>query len=247
MEQEQLNRQEDEIDLGALFYALLGRIWLIIMLALLGGAIMFVYSSNFVTPLYQSTASVFVLNRTNEENITSSDITTSTALAKDFANLATSHLVVEHVISDLNLSESYTYSKLSSNVSVSIDNDSRMLRVMVTDPDPEMAKKLADAFVAVLSDVVAERINMNLEKIDEGTLPTDPSSPNITKRTIIGCLVGALLAVAIVTIRFLLDDTIKTDKDVEKYLNLTVLAVVPQEDFAESDEKKKRKKGKERR
>lgn len=246
MEQEQINKQETEIDLGALLYALWKHIGLIIITTLLCGAIMFVYNKSFVTPLYQSTASVFVLNRTNEESITSSDISSSTALTKDFADLTTSHLVVDRVISDLGL-ENYSYSRLRSNINVSIEDNSRMLRVTVSDPDPEMAKKLVDAVVDVLVDAVADRVNMNINKIDEGTLPEAPSSPNITKRTILGCAIGAVIAIAIIVITFLLDDTLKTDVDVEKYLQLTVLASIPLEsstgEYSSKKKKASRKRG----
>lgn len=240
MELEQRNQQESEIDLGALLYALWKHIGLIVITTLLCGAIMFVYNKSFVTPLYQSTASVFVLNRTNDESITSSDISSSTALTKDFADLATSHLVVDRVISDLELEQDYTYSRLRSNITVSIADNSRMLRVMVTDADPEMAKKLTDAVVDVLVDVVADRVNMNINKIDEGTLPESPSSPNIMKRTLLGCALGAVIAIAVIVITFLMDDTLKNEMDIEKHLQLTVLASIPMESGGEGPSKKKR-------
>ncbi|MDO4316711.1 MAG: Wzz/FepE/Etk N-terminal domain-containing protein [Lachnospiraceae bacterium] len=240
MEQEQMNQQESEIDLGALLYALWKHIGLIVITTLLCGAIMFVYNKSFVTPLYQSTASVFVLNRTSENSITSSDISSSTALTKDFADLATSHLVVDRVIADLELEQDYTYSRLRSNITVSIADNSRMLRVMVTDADPEMTKKLTDAVVDVLVDVVADRVKMDINKIDEGTLPESPSSPNIMKRTLLGCAFGAFIAIAVIVITFLMDDTLKNETDIEKHLQLTVLASIPMESGSEGPSKKKR-------
>ena len=58
--------------------------------------------------------------------------------------------------------------------------------------------------------------------------PTIPSSLSLVKNTAIGALL-ALLAIAVIVIRHLMDDTIKTEEDVKKYLELNVLAAVPLE------------------
>ena len=46
-------------------------------------------------------------------------------------------------------------------------------------------------------------------------------------KTAIGALIGALLVAAIVIIRHLMDDTIKDEDDVQKYLQLHTLASFP--------------------
>lgn len=230
MDQEKNNQEELEIDVRALLYALWKHIGLIIISTILCGAIVFVYSKSFITPKYISTSSLFVLNRNNENAISSSDITSSTALTNDFAELATSHLVVDGVIAQLGLEEQYSYSMLRSEISVMIKDNTRVLKISVSDTDPEMAKILVDSVSDALIKAISEKVKMDVNKIDSGVVPTRPSSPNVTKYTLLGCLLGAFIAIAVTVITFLMDDTIKTEADVERYLHVTVLASIPLED-----------------
>ena len=77
--------------------------------------------------------------------------------------------------------------------------------------------------------------------VDEANLPKEPASPSIIKWTVIGLLLGVFLCAMIIVIRFLLDDTIKTSEDIEKYLGLSTLALIPVFDGTE-DKKKQRNK-----
>ncbi len=57
----------------------------------------------------------------------------------------------------------------------------------------------------------------------------EPSSPNLMKNLMMGGLLGMILAIAVIVVRFLMDDTIKTEEDVKKYLGLNTLASLPVE------------------
>ena len=93
-----------------------------------------------------------------------------------------------------------------------------------------MARDISNA----MAKATVERISevMDTEKpniVEDAVTPTIPSSPSLVKNTAIGALLGALLAIAVIVIRHLMDDTIKTEEDVKKYLELNVLAAVPLE------------------
>ena len=82
----------------------------------------------------------------------------------------------------------------------------------------------------------------SINTVEEGDLPISPISPSILKNTILGILIGLVLVVAIVIINFLVDDTIKTPEDIEKYLELSVLASIPKIEDNHSSRRKKSKK-----
>lgn len=81
--------------------------------------------------------------------------------------------------------------------------------------------------------------------IEYGRVATEPSSPNVKKNTLLGAAVGIVLAIAVLVVNFILDDTIKTSDDVEKYLGITNLSLIPltEEEYNEQphDSKKKKK------
>ena len=71
----------------------------------------------------------------------------------------------------------------------------------------------------------------------------EPVTPNTVKNTVLGALIGAVLAIGVVIVSYLLNDTIMTTDDIEKKLGMTVLASIPMD--AEEYDGKKSKKSKE--
>jgi hypothetical protein len=113
--------------------------------------------------------------------------------------------------------------------------------ITVTDKSPTLARDIADA----VRDVSREHITnvMNVEAVNTAefaNLPQEPANPNVIINTLIGGLVGAFLVIAIILIRFFLDDSIKTSEDVERYMELSTLAMIPV--YNENKKKSKSKK-----
>ena len=79
--------------------------------------------------------------------------------------------------------------------------------------------------------------------IEDGELPTVKTSPSMSKNTVLGLLLGFVLSAGIVVVVTIMNDSIKTEDDIEKYLGLSTLAVVPdRKDYVNSKKKRKTKK-----
>ncbi|MGN1147557.1 MAG: YveK family protein [Lachnospiraceae bacterium] len=242
---EQNNTDEMEIDLREIFAVLLGWLWLILLVAILVGASAFAFSRFVITPTYESTTRIVILNKQSTSNtLTYSDLQMGTQLTKDYEQLIKSRTVVEQVLATFGMDMSYE--AFLNKLDVTTPSDTRIIDITVTDPDPLLAKELVDE----VRNVAAERIKevMDVEAVnlvDEGNVAYEPSNPNVVKWTLLGLLLGGFLAAAVVVIRFLLDDTIKSSEDVEKYLGLSTLALIPvvtTEEEEKSSKKRKRKK-----
>lgn len=238
---EQKYNDEIEIDLMEIFMLLLHYIWVIVIAAVIVGGAAFAFSKFVITPTYESTTRILVLNRqdSGNSNLTYSDLQLGTSLTKDYPELIQSRYVVEKVIEMFELDTSYE--SFIKKIQVSTKSDSRIIDITITDPDPALAKEIADA----LRDIAAERIVevtdiQAVNKVDDANLPTKPSDPSVMKWTMIGFLLGGFLAAAVVLVRFLLDDTIKSSEDIEKYLHLSTLGLIPlgQAEHDGSDKKK---------
>lgn len=234
---------EVEIDLRDIFAILINKLAIIVLAAVLGAAVAFTFTKFLISPVYQARTQVLVKSTslTTTDQIKVSDLQSSNYLTKDYMILIKSNPVLDKVIADLGLDMSS--SALSGKIHVSSQTDTRILTIAVNDKDPIMAKKIADAVREASKTRIHEVMGMEtVENVDEAILPESPISPNTKMNTLIGFMLGFIIAIAVIIIRFMLDDTIKAQEDVEKYLGLSVLGLIPELETTDSKKKKKKKK-----
>ena len=132
------NNEEVEIDIMQILRMLLSKIWVIIVSGVAVGIIAFSITELAITPQYQSSIKLYIINRQNGSTTTLSDIQSSTQLVQDYKVLVTSLPVVEQVIRNLELD--MASDELVSKIKCEIESDSRVLQVTVTDPDQRELK-----------------------------------------------------------------------------------------------------------
>lgn len=231
---------EIEIDLGELIGLLLSRAPLIIITAILFGVLAFSYAKLMITPQYRSTTSIYVINQQASDSVNTSDLQAGLLLTNDYVNMITSRSVLEKVVNSMNLD--YSYGTLRGKLSVSSTSNTRIIDITVEDPDPYEAKRLADAIreaatEKILSVMAIDAINI----FEEGNIAQSPSSPNVKKITLIGFAAGFLLAAALVILNYLLNDSVRTPDDVEKYLGLSTLGSIPLDEVKDEQNRKNQK------
>ena len=240
---ENRNDEELEIDLRSVFLALKEKLLVIIAAGLLVGCVGCLFTMLFVTPQYSSSATMLVLPK--EDNTTAvSELQAGTQLANDYAVLITSRPVLEKVIDNLGLD--MTYEQLSDSVTVNNPQDTRLLQITVENPDPSSAKDIVNELATAASAYIGENMEMEAPKIiEKGEVPNQRTSPNMKKIAVLGLAAGLILSAGIITLMTILDDTIKTEDDITKYLNVSTLANVPdRKDFISNKGKKNKRKKK---
>lgn len=227
--QEKYTNDEIEIDLRELFFELLIHWKVILLSTIMVGAIAFVISFFLITPQYESTSALYVLSKST--SITSlADIQMGTNLTNDYIVVVKGRPVLEQVISNLSLEEE-NYESLSQKVTLNNPSDSRILEITVRDPDAKQAKRIADEIAEVSSAFISEKMDQDPPTIiQRGYADGEPVSPNIAKNIVLGALVGAFLAIAVVVITYLLNDTIMSADDVERKLGMNLLGTLPLEE-----------------
>ena len=151
---------------------------------------------------------------------------------------AYSKFVLQEVIDRLGLDMSYR--QLRSKISIS-DSSERIMTLTVTDPDPQLAKLIVNQVAATASDYIGDIMEMVPPKIiEDGEVNFVPVSPNNKRNTLLGAMLGAVLVCGVITVRFLMDDTVQTEEDVERYLGISVLAIVPERARTKDNKRKKK-------
>lgn len=226
MGKDNVQNDEVEIDIGHILSILWEKILVIIATGIIVGLAGFLVSKFLITPKYESETKLYVLNRANDSATTLSDVQLSTQLTKDYQILVTSAPVMNQVIKELGLN--MKASELASTISVDTPSDTRVLQITVTSDDPKRAKDIADKVAQVSSKKICDIMKIEQVNVfEEGSMSEEPAVDTVQKWTLIGLALGIVLSCAVIIIRSMLDDTVKTTEDVEKYFDLSTLAVIP--------------------
>ena len=233
MNQNDRDNRDDviEIDLVELLGVILHNLWIIIVSGVIVAAVALLVSYFIITPKYESVTKIYVISKTNADTMTYSDLQAGSTLTKDYKELVKSRPVLEEVLAETGID--VELKELEEQITVEVPQDTRIVSITVEDKDPYEARIIADSVRIAASKHIREVMDTEaVNVVEEASLPIEKSSPSILKNTAIGYAVGLFLAIAIVIINYIMDDTIKTPDDVEKFLGVSVLGSIP---YSEND------------
>lgn len=224
------NEENEVIDLIEILSAVRQHLLELIFVTLAAALVGFMASKFLMTPKYDSSALMIVNTRQDvNANVTSDQINSATKLVSTYSIIIKSDTVLQQVIDNLGLN--LTYAKLNKRVTVAAVDDTQVMKITVQSDSPEWARQVCEQIITVAPDVIKEAVEAGSVKvISNPSLATEPVSPNIMKNTMLAAAVGFVLVIGIIVLQVLLDNKINTEEDVTKYLDMTVLGVIPQYD-----------------
>lgn len=224
------NEENEVIDLTEILSAVRQHLLELIFVTLAAALVGFMASKFLMTPKYDSSALMIVNTRQDvNANVTSDQINSATKLVSTYSIIIKSDTVLQQVIDNLGLN--LTYAQLNKRVTVAAVDDTQVMKITVQSDSPEWARQVCEQIITVAPDVIKETVEAGSVKvISNPSLATEPVSPNIMKNTMLAAAVGFVLVIGIIVLQVLLDNKINTEEDVTKYLDMTVLGVIPQYD-----------------
>jgi capsular exopolysaccharide synthesis family protein len=226
----------EEITLQELFFIL--RKWYKLIIAItiiaisLAGAI-----SHFVLKPEYRTFTTMMIGESRESRLHNTieyeDLVLNQRLVATYVELLKSRAVTDRVIDNLNLDISY--SGLRNKVNADLVKNTEIIKVEVTDSDPNMAAKIANVTADIFVDTIRDIMGVdNVRIIDRAQIPINPVSPNIKLNIAIAGVLGLMLAIFLAFLFEFLDDTIRSATDIENHLKLSVIGTIPIIDKYES-------------
>lgn len=227
-ERERLQEDELEIDLKELFGNLLEHWIFIVVTTLIAAAAGLLVTKLLLTPQYEANVNMIVNSRQDSTgSLTNDNITSSKNLVPTYAVVLKSNIILDQVIEDLQLED--TYKELSNRIAVEAVESTQVMNVAVQYPDPVMAYQIVEKLVEIAPEVLVEAVEAGSCKVvSKVTVGDNPVSPSTKKNVILAALLGMVLSMGIVVLKSLLQNYIADDEDVAKYLELPVLAVIPE-------------------
>ena len=232
-----MNRQEEyEIDMFKLLKTLLSKSLIIILAAVLVGTLAFGYTYMFMAPTYRATVSLYVNNSaitigSVKYSVTSSELNTSSELVNTYIYILRSRTTLEDVAARANLH--YSAGALRGMLSIKTIEDTSAFDVTVTCHSPTEAELIANTIAVVLPERISEIVDgSSVRIVDYAIVPSGRSGPSFTKNTLIGFAAGAALAIAIIFLKFLIDEQNdamihSADELREMFPDISVLALIP--------------------
>lgn len=229
-----------EITLQDIFWCLRKYLVWIILTTILFGIGTWIYTENYVTPMYatQLSFSIRASARTGD-SVTANELTADARLASLYCSLVTSDLLMETVSDELG--GVISAGAVKGMTSASAGKDSPIISIVVTSASPQNAYSVASALAEVAPNVIPVQAGAGeLICIKAPQKPGAPISPNVEENVTIGLILGLFLSCGIVILIAVLDTTIWREEDLERAFDIPVLGSVPNMNTASHSTKNRR-------
>ena len=212
----------DEISIMELINLLRRYVWLIVGLTLLGGVIAFSISSFVLSPIYESSSTVYIRPRVNDGQISTGELAANARLANTYAEIARSNAVLRNVsVSGFSVNE------IRESIAITAVRDTEIMRFSSTTTSPtasaEIANQVVNAFINEVYDIIEIE---NLYVIDQAEVNPQRVGPNVLLNSLIGLVLGGMISIGVIFIMTMLDRTISGRDQVEALLEVPVLGEI---------------------
>ena len=225
----------EELDLKELFFMFWNKKLEIILITLMFVAVGIGYSYFFVKPEYTSTTSLVLAQssssgQTGDGAISATDLTMNSKLVSTYSELIKRKSILGQVCENLNIPDS-NIQELRGKIKVNSAKNTEIIEISVTNKDPNKAAAIANEIAKVFGEKIVEIYNIsNVYLLDRAEANAVPSNINHMKDVVIFAFIGLVIAAVYVLIANMLDNTIKTEQDVEATTELLVLSSIPNYD-----------------
>lgn len=213
----------DELNLREIIVILKKHIKILFAVPIVFSLIGVLVSIYVLDPVYESSTTIIVRqNILDGEEMSKTDVDLSKSLIYTYAEMAKSNTVLNNTKKSLNL-ESIS----RESISVLPVKDTQILEVKVHNKDPESAMNIANAIVVeFMLEVIRITKADNVAVVDYASFPSNPISPNVVMNTVISGMLGGMLALLTVFLMEYFDNTIKSEKDIEKHLKISSIGTI---------------------
>lgn len=221
----------EEFDLKELLYSFWKKRFLIVVAILVGAILGVIYTKFILKPMYQSYTTLVLAKAStsttdNTSAINQNDLVLNQKLVSTYGEIIKSRTVLNEVIERLKIDT--TYESLSKNISITSKKDTELLQITVSYQDPKVAADIANTMAEVFTNKIKEIYKIeNVSIIDEAIEKPLPYNISTVKNVISFSLCALFLVMVLIFITLYFDNTITSQEEVERLLNINVIAVIP--------------------
>ena len=216
------------IDMKKILNIILSKKIFIALIILLSLVVGYFYSYYYKKPQYNSSVTVLLTGdeAQGEKQVTQTDLNLNSGLISTYGSIAKSANVLSKVIENLGLDISVQ--NLQKNLTVAEIKNTQFLKITVENSNPETAMKIANEISKVFVEQIKTIYNIqNINIIDTAEISNTPCNINHIKDMAIALMAGIFASGVLILILYILDDTIKSEKDIPVNLKLETIGTIP--------------------
>ena len=216
------------IDMKKILNIILSKKIFIALIILLSLVVGYFYSYYYKKPQYNSSVTVLLTGdeAQGEKQVTQIDLNLNSGLISTYGSIAKSANVLSKVIENLGLDISVQ--NLQKNLTVAEIKNTQFLKITVENSNPEIAMKIANEISTVFVEQIKTIYNIqNINIIDTAEISNTPCNINHIKDMAIALMAGIFASGVLILILYILDDTIKSEKDIPVNLKLETIGTIP--------------------
>lgn len=221
---------EEKLDIKEILRIIKKRFLIIASITMIAAIASGILSFYIIKPVYESNTTLIVNKSEVNTDITisSDELSVNKNLAITYGKIIKSRSVLNKVIDNLNLG--YKYDELYNKVVVEPIDDTQIIKVSVKDTDAKKACDIANSIPQVFIQEITRLGNTNkIEVIDEAVTNNNPIKPNKVINIAIATMAGFFIGMIIAFLLEYFDTKIKNQEEVEKYLGLYVIGIIPKD------------------
>ncbi len=220
--------EETTVDLHEIYDVIRKRIWIIVVITLTAAFISGILSFFVIKPVYEARTSVIVGRMLDSEDsrMQYNDVMMYQNLIKTYVEIAKSRTVCQNTIDKLGMD--IKAEELLNFITVSPVPDTQMINIKVLNKDANQAADIANTITEIfIKEARVQFPGGSVSIMDKAVVPEYPSKPNKKLNVAAAFLLGLMMSIVVVFLVEYLDKTIKNENDVEKYINLPVIGMIP--------------------
>jgi capsular polysaccharide biosynthesis protein len=227
---------EETISLKEIFATIKKRMWMIVLITAIATGLSGIISYFFMTPIYQSSTQILIQSESKEQTFDVNQVRTNLELINTYSVIIKSPTILEKVVDRLDLDQ--TADGVRQNLTVSSEQNSQVVNIAVDNSDPAKAVQIANGIAQVFQTEIVDIMSVdNVSILSQAELSDNPSpvKPNPLLNMAIAFVVGLMTGVGVAFLLEYLDNTIKTEHDIEQLLELPVLGAITEIDINEQE------------
>ncbi|UZJ79335.1 YveK family protein [Fictibacillus sp. KU28468] len=219
---------EETISLKEIYQTIRKRIRLIALITIVAVAISGAVSYFVLTPIYQSSTQILVNQQKpdKQQALDYNQVQTNVQMVNTYSVIIKSPAILSKVIQHLDLKQSVA--DLNNQLTINSEQDTQIMNVTVQDPDPALAARIANGISHTFKTEIPNIMDIdNVSILSPADLSDSPVKPNAKLNMAIALVVGLMTGVGLAFLLEYLDNTLKSEQDIEHFLGLPVLGTIP--------------------